>query len=66
MTRVEPDWRRLVDSSGVDAVLSFTSPDLNHEVCREAAGAGKHVLANKPLARNLDDAATVGVAAGGL
>ena len=59
LARVEPDWRRLVDSPGVDAVLSFTSPDLNHEVCREAAAAGKHVIANKPLARHLDDASAV-------
>lgn len=57
--RVERDWRALVDDPDVDAVLSFASPDTGHEVCIAAARAGKHVIANKPLAMSLDDAARV-------
>lgn len=57
--RVEPDWRTLVDDPGVDAVMSFVSPDLNHEVCVAAAQAGKHIIANKPLALRLEDASRV-------
>lgn len=57
--RVEPDWRTLVDDPGIDAVMSFVSPDLNHTVCVAAAKAGKHIIANKPLALRLDDASQV-------
>ncbi|WUJ70562.1 Gfo/Idh/MocA family oxidoreductase [Kribbella soli] len=57
--RVEADWRTLVDDPGIDAVMSFVSPDLNHEVCVAAAEAGKHIIANKPLALRLEDASHV-------
>lgn len=57
--RVEADWRAFVDDQDIDAVLSFVSPDLNHTVCRTAAEAGKHVIANKPLALRLEDATRV-------
>lgn len=57
--RVEADWRVLVDDPGIDAVMSFVSPDLNHTVCRAAAEAGKHIIANKPLALRLEDATRV-------
>ena len=57
--RFEADWRTLVDDPGIDAVMSFVSPDLNHEVCVAAAKAGKHIIANKPLALRLEDASRV-------
>jgi predicted dehydrogenase len=57
--RVEADWRKLVDDPGIDAVMSFVSPDLNHAVCLAAAEAGKHIIANKPLALRLEDASRV-------
>jgi predicted dehydrogenase len=59
VARVEDDWRVLVDDPGIDAVLSFLSPDLNHTVCRAAAKAGKHIIANKPLALRVEDATRV-------
>ena len=57
--RVEADWRTLVDDPGIDAVMSFVSPELNHAVCLAAAKAGKHIIANKPLALRLQDASEV-------
>jgi predicted dehydrogenase len=49
-TRVEPDWRRLVESADVDLVVACLPPLLNHEVVLAAAAAGKHVVCEKPLA----------------
>ena len=57
--RVERDWRALVEDPDVDAVLSFVSLDENPEVCIAAAKVGKHIIANKPLARSLDEATAV-------
>ena len=57
--RVDAGWRTLVDDPGIDAVMSFVSPDLNHEVCVAAAKAGKHIIANKPLALRLEEASRV-------
>jgi predicted dehydrogenase len=59
VARVEADWSALVDDPDIDAVLSFVNPELNHTVCRTAAEAGKHIIANKPLALRLDDASRV-------
>ncbi|MFF0267082.1 Gfo/Idh/MocA family protein [Kribbella sp. NPDC004536] len=57
--QVEADWRTLVEDPRIDAVLSFVSPDLNPEVCVAAAKAGKHIIANKPMALRLEDASRV-------
>jgi levoglucosan dehydrogenase len=48
--RVEPDWRRVVESDDVDLVVACLPPILNHEVVLAAAAAGKHVVCEKPLA----------------
>ncbi len=48
--RAEPDWRRLVEASDVDLVLTCVPPAANREVVLAAAAAGKHVVSEKPLA----------------
>lgn len=47
-----PDWRDLVADRGVDAVISVVTPDLNPEIARHCAVAGKPLLVEKPLAVN--------------
>jgi predicted dehydrogenase len=55
--RVEPDWRRLVESPDVDLVVACLPPLLNHEVVLAAAAAGKHIVCEKPLAGSAEAAA---------
>lgn len=49
--RVEPDWRRLIDASDIDAIDICAPNDLHAEIAIAAAKAGKMVLTEKPLAR---------------
>lgn len=49
---VDSDWRTLVQRENVDAVIVSTPPSLHTEMCIEALNSGKHVLCEKPLARN--------------
>jgi predicted dehydrogenase len=44
------DYRTLLDDAAIDAVHNCTPNDLHHEVTAAALEAGKHVLAEKPLA----------------
>lgn len=54
--RQEPDWRDLVRSVDIDAVI-ITLPHSLHANCAEAAlREGKHVFLEKPLATTLADA----------
>ena len=50
----DPDWR-IALGSDVDAVIVSTPPTLHTEMCVEALRAGKHVLCEKPLARNPEE-----------
>ncbi len=50
--RVEPEWREAVRAEDADVVLVSTPPSLHAEMTVAALGAGKHVLCEKPLARN--------------
>jgi len=50
--KVFRDWRELVRSPLVDVVIVATLHDSLAEITRTAAEAGKHVLVEKPAARN--------------
>jgi predicted dehydrogenase len=53
------DWRELVWSSSVDVVIVATLHDSLAEITRAAAEAGKHVLVEKPAARNAKELLSV-------
>ncbi len=48
--------REVIENDGVDLVLILTPPSEHARLASEALKAGKHVLMEKPLATNLDDA----------
>lgn len=50
------DWRDVINDPHVDAVILATPPYLHHQMAIAAIEAGKHVLCEKPLARNLAEA----------
>jgi len=50
------DYRELLDRADVDAVCVCTPPALRARIALEAVAAGKHVLVEKPIATELDDA----------
>jgi predicted dehydrogenase len=49
----ETDWRKLVERDYIDAVDICTPNDTHAEIAIAAAKAGKMVLCEKPLARNM-------------
>ena len=49
------DWRAAVERADVDAVIVSTSNDALATVTAAAVDAGKHVLVEKPAARNPDE-----------
>ncbi|MDQ0390652.1 Gfo/Idh/MocA family protein [Labrys monachus] len=53
---IEDDWRRLVEREDIDAIDICTPNDLHAEIAIAAAGAGKMVLCEKPLARTAAEA----------
>jgi predicted dehydrogenase len=55
------DYRTLLADGSIDAVHNCTPNDLHHEVTAAALAAGKHVLAEKPLA--MDSAQTADLVA---
>jgi predicted dehydrogenase len=52
----ETDWREVVKREDIDLVSIATPNFLHKEIAVEAAKNGKHILCEKPLANNLDDA----------
>ncbi len=50
------DWRDLINDKRIDILVNGTPPDMHPEPCIEAAKAGKHILCEKPLARNAAEA----------
>ncbi|HEY3110497.1 MAG TPA: Gfo/Idh/MocA family oxidoreductase [Chloroflexota bacterium] len=50
------DWRRVVADRSIDLVDIAVPNDLHAEIAIAAAGAGKHVICEKPLARTGDEA----------
>lgn len=57
------DWRALVESKDIDAVMIGTWPNLHCEVTLAALAAGKHVLTEARMARDLSEARTMLAAA---
>ena len=54
--RTSTDWRSAVEDPGVDVVTVLLPNHMHHDVVLAALAAGKHVVCEKPLATNLDDA----------
>ena len=54
--KFETDWRKAVDNPAIDLVDIVTPNDSHAEIAMAAAGAGKMILCEKPLARNLAEA----------
>ena len=50
------DWRRLVDDPEIDVIDIAAPNDTHAEIAIAAAQAGKMVLCEKPLARNVKEA----------
>jgi predicted dehydrogenase len=54
--RAAPSYEALLDDPSVEAIVN-TTPNATHlETTREAAGAGKHVFLDKPIANTIADA----------
>jgi len=51
----ETDWKTLIGRSDIDAVDICTPNDFHAEIAIAAAAAGKMILCEKPLARNLPE-----------
>ena len=49
-------WEEIVESEEIDAVIAATPPVLHHPVTLRALSAGKHVLCQARMARNLKEA----------
>lgn len=56
ISRIHDNWRELVESKDIDAVLIGTWPHLHKPVTLAALAAGKHVLTEARLALNLSEA----------
>src|SRR5438105_10345967 len=56
VTNVFTDYRELIESDEVDAVVIATPPFLKKEVMLAAGKAGKHVFCEKPMTLTMDDA----------
>lgn len=54
--RAYEDWRALVDAAEVDLVSIVTPPSEHREMALAALEAGKHVILEKPTARNAAEA----------
>ena len=54
------DAARVIDDPGIHAVYVLTQHDSHADLCIRAARAGKHVLAEKPLALTVEDCQRVG------
>ncbi len=57
------DWRQLVELNDLDIVIVATTNDMLAEISKAAMLAGKHVLVEKPAARNRRELAEVKAAA---
>jgi predicted dehydrogenase len=53
---VETDWKKVIASSAIDLIDICTSNGTHEEIAVAAAEAGKHILCEKPIARNAQEA----------
>jgi predicted dehydrogenase len=53
---VETDWKKMIARKDIDAIDICTPNDTHAEIAIAAAAAGKMILCEKPLARNLSEA----------
>jgi predicted dehydrogenase len=51
----ETDWRKLIERNDIDAIDICTPNDTHAEIAIAAAKAGKMILCEKPLARNMEE-----------
>jgi predicted dehydrogenase len=51
------DWRTVVEDAAIDVIDICTPNDSHAEIAIAAAAAGKHILCEKPLARDVAEAA---------
>ena len=54
--RCEQDYSRILDAPDIDAVVVATPVGTHHRITREALLAGKHVLCEKPLCKDSQQA----------
>jgi predicted dehydrogenase len=57
------DWREILDDDSIDVVSIVVANDLHRPIAEALLAAGKHVLSEKPLAANLEDARAMVAAA---
>jgi len=53
------DWREVVEDRTVEAVLVCTPPHVHSPICVASLEASKHVLCEKPLGRNPEEAESI-------
>lgn len=56
LRKVSENWREIIESPQIDAICIGTWPNLHAEVAIAALSAGKHVLTEARMARNLAEA----------
>jgi predicted dehydrogenase len=54
--RAAPSYEEILDDPTVEAIINTTPNAVHLETTREAAGAGKHVFLDKPIANTITDA----------
>ena len=59
----ETDWKKVISRSDIDIVDICTAGDTHEEIAIAALAAGKHVICEKPLANNTQEAFTMAEAA---
>jgi predicted dehydrogenase len=56
---VRGDHREVLSRNEIDAVIVSTPPDASYQIILDCLGAGKDVLCEKPLGRNVEEARTI-------
>lgn len=57
------EWRRLVDSPGIEAIVIATPTHQHRAIAEAALQAGKHLYCEAPLAASIEDARAIAAAA---